>query len=573
MVSRNLLNSAGQRPGLKRIKFSVESTAAAGIWIQLAISTLIALAFLALYLVTQTSYYTFDAVSYAQQILTYRHTGSLFWIFHPHHLLFNGLGWIVWRISESAGYRGGPLRVIQTTNAFLGAFGLALFYLTLRRILTRSHTLAVLLTAALGCSFGYWICATDARVNMPSVTALIAATFALVLTIQAPSRSRAIVAGVLAGLAALFHESAILYIVVGWTGVALAEYPQGSAKDERLARWATLGYFTAGWIVTFVVPYLFVGTVLLHLDTLSAYRTWASRYAELGWWWSFDVSKNLRLDVYGIRRALFVEPLGKSGTFHIAKSKDEVKQALYLLSLGGWIAAIYFFITAIPLLFKTHYRPYLILAVVWLFAYIGFFTFWSPEYFVFWVPAIVASCIIFALAASPLRAGKRGWIWPMAILLWVICFGYSNYVESIKPHLVRGNNPYLVQAADIKKHTRSADIVVLSGMGDEASAEVYIPYFADRYVFSIHTEMERRKDDQAATRAALLTSMQHCRSNGGHVYGLNELWNSTQVQKALLERHHLSSDGLDSLFLGQKLTTAWRDPRGQYVWIILPKSS
>jgi hypothetical protein len=540
-------------------------------WGQLLVAVLIAFSFLTLYLLTRTRYYTFDAVSYAQQILTYRHTGNLYWIFHPHHLLFNGLGLIVWRISAFFGYRGGPLEVILTTNAFLGAFGLALFYLTLRRILTRSHTLAVLLTGALGCSFGYWICATDARVNMPSITALIAATLALVWTIQSPNRARAITAGCLAGLAALLHESAILYLVVGWTGVALSEYPQGDRKEERRARAATLGYFTGAWLVTFVVPYVLVGTVLLHLQTLIAYRAWASRYAELGWWWSFDVSKNLRLDIYGIRRALFVEPAGKSGTFHVTKSKDEFLQALYFLSLGGWITAIYFFITAIPLLIKTHYRPYLILAIVWLLAYISFFTFWSPEYFVFWVPVIVTSCIIFALSASPLRARRKGWLWMAAILLWILCIGCSNYYESIKPHQWAYNNPYLVQANDIRKHTHSGDIVIVSGCGDEASAEVYIPYFAKRYVFAIHTEMERRKDNQTLTRTALLQVMQKCRNSGGRVYGLNELWNSKPVQQELLERHKLSVAGLAKMFAGQKIETAWKDPRGIYVWIVVPQ--
>jgi hypothetical protein len=534
----------------------------------LAVASVIGIVFLTLYICTLTRYYTFDAVSYAQQILTYRHTGSPFWIFHPHHLLFNGMGLVFWRVAVGLGYRGGPLRVIQIMNAFLASFGLSLFYLTLRRILTRSHALAIFLTVALGCSFGYWICATDARVNMPSNTTLIAATLALVWTIQAPNRARAILAGSLAGLAALMHESAILYVVVGWAGVALSEYPQGDARHERLARWATLGYFTAAWFLTFAVPYLLVGTVLLHLHSIAAYRTWASRYAELGWWWSFDVSKNIRLDAYGIRRALFVEPGNKTGTFHITKSKDEFLQGLYLLSLGGWLAAIYFFITAMPLLFKTHYRPYLILSVVWVLAYVSFFTFWSPEYFVFWVPVIVASCIIFALAASPLRAGRRGWIWMTAIVAWIACFGYSNYSESIKPHLSMSSNPYLVQAYDLKKHTRTGDVVVLSGMGDDASAEVYIPYFANRYVFSIHTELERRKDNQAATRQALLDVMANCRKKGGHVYGLNELWNSKQVQHALYSRHKLTTTQLAKIFAGEKIKTAWKDPRGQYVWII-----
>jgi hypothetical protein len=156
----------------------------------------------------------------------------------------------------------------------------------------------------------------------------------------------------------------------------------------------------------------------------------------------------------------------------------------------------------------------------------------------------------------------------VAILLWALCFGYSNYSESIRPHLPVSNNPYLVQANDIKKHTRSGDIVILSGMGDEASAEVYIPYFAHRYVFAIHTEMERRKDNQAETREALLEAIRTCRVAGGHVYGLNELWNSKDVRDGLLQRHRMSPTQLAQMFAGEKIRTAWKDPRGEYVWMV-----
>ncbi len=157
-----------------------------------------------------------------------------------------------------------------------------------------------------------------------------------------------------------------------------------------------------------------------------------------------------------------------------------------------------------------------------------------------------------------------------AIVFWVMCFGYSNYSESIKPHLSTSNNPYLIQAKDISKHTHPGDIVVLSGMGDEACAEVYIPYFAHRYVFSIHTEMERRKDNQLTTKLALQALFAQCRTHGGHVYGLNELWNSKGVRDGLLERHKLTPLQLDQMFTGQKIKTAWKDPRGSYVWIITP---
>ena len=89
---------------------------------------------LGVYLLTRTHLNTFDAVAYANQIGLAAETGKLWPLFHPHHLLFNALGFGVWRLAQALGYGGGPLAVNQTLNAMLGAWGVGLFYATLRRL-------------------------------------------------------------------------------------------------------------------------------------------------------------------------------------------------------------------------------------------------------------------------------------------------------------------------------------------------------------------------------------------------------------------------------------------------------
>ena len=316
-----------------------------------------------------------------------------------------------------------------------------------------------------------------------------------------------------------------------------------------------------------------IGTLALHLTSLHAFKDWSARYAELGWWWSFNVFHNLRLDVYGLRRALFVEPMGKQGTFHIARGAPYVSRVLYFAALAGWLGSVYFFVTALPLLFRTHYRAYLIVASVWIAVYVGFFTFWSPEYFVFWVPPIIAFCAIFAIAASHYRARRRGWMWLVATAVWILCYGVSNFEQSIGPHLSAGTNPFLTQARDIRAHTSPSDLVIISGMGDEASAEVYIPYFAKRDVFALHTQMSRHHEDAAATGDALRAAIADCRERGGVVYTLDELWNSNAAKKGLLERHHLTAALIGRMFVGEHLAATWRDPRGKPVWKLVPSAS
>lgn len=537
-----------------------------------AVATFCAGAFLAVYLTTLTHYYTFDAVSYALQIRTFARTHDPKWLFHPHHLLFNALGWCVWRLALIAGYRGGPLPVLQAENAAFGALGVGLFYLCLRRILTRSRTIALLISTALGVTFGYWICATDARVNMPSTVLLIAASYALLVAMQAPSSRRAIWAGFLAGLAVLFHQSAGLFLLAGITGVAIADYAQGTTQDECRARWMTLGCYTSSWVATVCLPYLLIGTLSLHLNSVGAYREWAERYAELGWWWSFDILLDLRLDIYAFRRALFVEPLGKSGTFHIAHTVPDPSLVLYFIALAGWLITIYLIVTALPLLFKTHYRAILIVSIVWLCSYLAFFLIWSPGYFVFQTPAVVASCVIVAIAASHYRFRRKGKYSLIGLTVWIAIVAASNFIESVRPHLNDASNHYYIQALDVRQHTRVGDIVVATGMGDDADAEVYIPYFADRAVFAIHTEMERHHENKDLTILALRQQMDLCRAAGHRVFALGELYSSAEARLELKKRHHITAADLAEFLSGQAKTLAWHAarPSGSIVWELNP---
>ncbi len=95
---------------------------------------------LGVYWNTRTEANTFDAVSYANQIAhLYPRTGQVHWLFHPHHLLFNAVGYVLWRTAHLLGYAGGSLVVLQSLNAVLGAAGVAVMYVTLRLLLQRSR--------------------------------------------------------------------------------------------------------------------------------------------------------------------------------------------------------------------------------------------------------------------------------------------------------------------------------------------------------------------------------------------------------------------------------------------------
>ena len=530
----------------------------------------------AVYLLTQTRANTFDAVSYANQIAhLYPRTHNLRWLFHPHHLLFNALGWGLWRAARGLGYVGGSLPVLQTWNGVLGAAGVSVFYLTLRQSVQRCRTLPLLAALGLAGSFGYWICATDGRVNMPSLFFLLCAFWALTRTIALPSLLRSIGAGVLAGAAVLMHESAGLFLGVVLTGVWLAEAnPLLSAAEGRRAAWQRTAACAAAWGITVAVPYLIVGIWALGLHSVSSFRAWSNEYAELGWWWDFRVFHNLRLDLYALRHAAFVEPPGKAGTFHLTAHIPLALKGLYFASLLGWLAAVYAWAAALPLLWRSHNRPLMSVCVVWAVLYGMFFTVWSPGYFVFWVPVLAPTGVLLALALAHYRA-RRGGVWVNGLLgIWIVLYSLLNWQAGIKPHLAPASDPFRRIAADVRAHTAPGDAVLVAGAGDGGPVEVALPYFADRAVISLHGLLTRARDNRPAALSEAQAQMDAALSSGHAVYALDEVIpgpaHNRHTQAALLHRHGLTTADLSGLLRPYTRTLAWQSGRGP-VWRLAPK--
>lgn len=537
------------------------------------VAAALSVTFAVLYLYTGTRDYDFDAVSYAHQVQLYDSTGNRMALFHPHHLLFNFTVWLLWRFVKIFGCRDEPLAIATVMNGLLGGLGIGMMWLVLRAILTRSRLLALLFSVGLGVSFGYWVCATDGRVNMPSLVLQIAAFLSLVATMQSPSRERAVATGVLTGLASLYHESALLFVGVAWVGILMAEYTQGERALERKARAATLGWYMLAFALTFLVPYLIVGIGLLHLTSFAQYRAWATRYAELGWWWDWRVWHNLRIDAYAMRRALFVEPGSKTGTFHIATEGSNGAKALYYSILVIWGYAVYRIATVFGLLIQTHYRRYLFVAITWVILNTAFFTIWNPEYFVFRVSSVIASAVIIAIAATQYRSRQSGPYWLAGIAIWIALYGVSNFTQSILPHEDARGNAFLQQSWWVMHHSTSRDLFVTTGMGDTEPIEVYLPYFTGRRVYAIHTELGHHDNSLALVSADMNEKFRETRAAGGTVYAFDDIWHDRDAQGALWIKHGVSLVELFKLFSNQNRTLAFKhDSEGRPVWKLTPRA-
>jgi hypothetical protein len=510
---------------------------------------------------------TFDAVSYASLIAIHRDApgSSVAWMFHPHHLLFNAFGYFCYWMALGLGYTGSSLSVMQVVNSFLGAVGIAIFYSTLQRIFPRDGKIALLMTPALGGSFGYWICATDGRVNMPSLVLLLAAFYVLVCLLDQPNRRLAAMVGVFAGAAVLFHESAGLFLLVGLVGV-LAARKEADRKTHALA--LPVVYLTASATIV-ALPYLFIGYCLIGLHSPVAFKHWANSYAELGWWWNFNIPYGLHQNLYAVRHALFVEPSG-SGTIHLSPTVPTWLSALYWTALIGWVVAALFILLSIPRLFRSGRSALVAVCLIWAVLYAAFFTIWSPGYFVFWSPSLVPLAVLLALSIHGLPRRRER---PASAIfaVWIALCVAINWFCSIRPNMAATASPFQRIALDLRAHTSPGDLIMVMGAGNDAQCEVDVPYFAERNLLSLHSTLTEAHEDVPLAVQRGQAQIAHTLGLGHQVYALDEVLNGAQAFVALHKKHPAFSPGdMQALFAGYSWTPAWTGPRG-IVWrLIVP---
>lgn len=519
----------------------------------LIIPLLLFACFFALYTETRTHFNTFDAVSYANQIeRLYPRTHDPRWLFHPHHLLFNVSGYAIHALLRLFGWHGSALETLEAINAAFAAFGIAVFFRLLSR---KTGSIAIPLAAALtlGSTYGYWIAATDGRVNMISAILLLAAFSVL----SSPTPRSTVYAGILAALGILYHESAVLFVPVGVLMAFLTE--ESDSRQELKNRLRNAVIFGAVCLGVVIAAYLTAGIAFLGLHSPHAFRHWATQYAELGWWWDFHIARNLSLDQQALLHAIAVSSR--------PNDSPSGEKPLFWASFFGYLAAGIWLLASTFLLWKRE-RALVAGCWTWMLIYAAFFTVWSPGYFIFWIPVVLAAAVLTTAGAGLVwKPAFRGF--PCAaILVWCACVGGQNAAEGIVPHLQTESSPFQRIAADIKEHTGPGDIVILTGEGDLAECEVNIPYFADREAISLHTMLARQRDDAGAAKAAIQAQIDAAIRSDHGVYVLDEAHDPAGASKLLVSRHPTATVSfMRDLYAPWTSQVSWRSDHGP-VWIL-----
>jgi hypothetical protein len=189
----------------------------------------------------------------------------------------------------------------------------------------------------------------------------------------------------------------------------------------------------------------------------------------------------------------------------------------------------------------------------WVAAYALFFTFWNPGYFVFWVPLLLPFWLVVACGlgcSRPSLARRPGWWVPALVGLGMVAV--SNTVVAVAPHGQAGRNMRLQKALAAKPHLGPLDRMVVAGTGDDADAEVYVPYFTRGGVVSVNAAMARTGGGPAGWNA-LSREIAGVLQRGGRVFAHEELFSSEGPYIALGERFGIQRAEMVRFFRGRYL--------------------
>lgn len=171
-----------------------------------SVTLLIGISVTLLYLATLTSDYYWDGITFALQIeKVAKGESGVGLLFHQNHLLYNSVGYLLYRALHEAGIAVRAVNLLQIINAFVGGLAVAVFFRIAERA-TRNRYVAVVCSAALAVSAAWWKISTDADAYiLTSLLVLIAAANLL------GEKPRWLVAGAALAGAMLIHEMASLF--------------------------------------------------------------------------------------------------------------------------------------------------------------------------------------------------------------------------------------------------------------------------------------------------------------------------------------------------------------------------
>lgn len=383
-------------------------------------------------------------------------TGGLFRFFHPHHLLYNPLGYLLHQLLVLVRPGLSPMISFRLLDTIAGLAGVVVFH-QLVRGLWRREWLAALTAAGFAFSWGYWSHSINVEVYPVSVFFLVLGFSIAARTIRDPAAGPRVwvLFGLSAGASVLFHQSNVLFLSVPLA--AALRFPRG--RRAGLRRFCL--FFAPTYMVVTVLPYL---AVMAHLNfrTPKGALTWlllyghqADSYLSTGpsviVWAVFSFVQMLLLVSYPAAAAVAAAPLVHP----------------LLLLLLKWVAALLLGLLMLAAAWRWRQLSRscgscLVLAAALAVPYALFFTFWDPGGYFFWLPLGIPFWLVAGGAMAALPGGPMARAGIPVLGLAVLALFAVNFMGGVLPEsrLSRVADHQLIQLA--ASHLGEGDLLLLN---------------------------------------------------------------------------------------------------------------
>lgn len=318
--------------------------------------------------------------------------GGLFRFFHPHHLLYNPLGYLSHQLLALMNPGLSPMISFRLVDTLAGLGGVVVFHRMLRRLLDEERV-AWAAAAGFAFSWGYWTHSINVEVYAVSMFFLVTG-FALALRLvrdETAGWSAWAGLGLAAGAAVLFHQSNVLFLAVPLTAALL--HPRGRGAGLALLA----GGFAPAFAAATVLPYL---AVMFHLGyrTPRAAMTWLFLYGHQA-----DTYVGTGASVVYYALISFVRMLLLPSTYTSAFAEPPLPPPL-LLALK-WSSAVLLGLLLLAAAINVRHllRRWgfaLPLAAALAVPYALFFTFWDPGGYFFWLPLGISFWLVIGCSVA-----------------------------------------------------------------------------------------------------------------------------------------------------------------------------
>jgi len=477
-----------------------------------------------LYLFTPTADYYWDGITFAlhiEKVAKLERGAAL--LFHQNHLLYDGLGYVLYCAGRALGLSIRALHLLQPFNALAGAIAVGVFF-RIAWSVTHSRYATMISTAAFGVSAVWWKVATDADAYVVSILLMLTCASTLL-----GAKPRWFLAGFAFAGAMLVHQLASLFypaaMVAVFTNRSVEKKLLFSAKLSALA-----------WGATAIVYYLCARFFHDIRDPLGVVKWAVSNPSGVEASWnplrglallprgSLDMIVGHDLALYrsqggSIEKVFSLAALLTAicflGAFVRRVSNAELLRASFTLApqaRARWAAC----------------GPVLI---AWIGSYSVFLLFWEPWqvlYRAFYLPA-------FALTLGLGLSSYQTAFPARSTALLVATLALFNFAFFISPHMRATSNP-CIAAARSANHVWNAKTVIY--FLDRNEADTSFEYFNDQTQWRRFTARERSGIDDEVQRAS---------SQGGQIW-LNKGAAESVGSEWLSKRAHGGEITLDSPF-------------------------